>query len=130
MLRTASCDRSRRATNEPYVGRSEGIGVASAHLPFTYRRKSSCGRTDRSMPLVSRPGTTGGAVCAAGRTTAAATRMLSAPLRESLMGADLTATMQLSGPPHTNGGPHGRLDMLWRRRSDGSTGEIRDRGGR
>src|SRR5262249_26949714 len=34
---------------------SDGIGVLSAQLPFTNRKKSSCGRTERSMPEASIP---------------------------------------------------------------------------
>src|ERR1044071_5816373 len=34
---------------------SDGIGVLSAHVPLTKRKKSSCGRTERSMPETSMP---------------------------------------------------------------------------
>src|SRR5262245_9577426 len=51
---------------------SGGIGVASSHLPLTKRKKSSWGRTDRSMPARSMPNDGSlGAVCADSDSTAA-----------------------------------------------------------
>src|SRR6185295_579037 len=45
--------------------------VLSTHAPLTKRKKSSCGRTDRSIPVVSKPGTRGGAAFCADADTMA-----------------------------------------------------------
>ena len=55
IVRTAISESSRSLWNVPSAARSAGITWLSSHAPFTYRKKSSCGRMvgereEASMP--------------------------------------------------------------------------------